>query len=221
METPEGVEFALSAAGLVARGLAFIIDWSIRGMVYLFGSIALLFWLGEAAPGPIAILLFLGEWFYPVLFEVRWRGQTPGKAGIGLRVVHADGTPVRLTASLLRNLLLAADFLPFAYGFGIASMASTRGFRRLGDLAAGTLVVYVPAARGAHPEPPEVSPEPPALALTTDEQRAVVAYAERAASLAPERADELAALAAPLGGTRRGLEAVAAHLLRGSSGTSP
>ena len=202
------------------RGLAYLVDISIRSFVYLFAAIALAFALGEAGLGPTLLVVFMTEWFYPVAFEVFWGGRTPGKAGLGLRVVHRDGTPIRLPASLLRNLLLAADFLPFSYGFGIASMVCDRHFRRLGDLAAGTLVIHGHDAQLPDIERGTATPTASPVLLDPEEQRAVIAYAERAPSLTAERAEELAGLATPLGGTRESLESIAAHLLgQGGIGT--
>lgn len=175
--------------------------------------ISLSLWLGEAALGPILLVIFGVEWFYPVAFEVLWKGQTPGKAALGLRVVHADGTPIRWQASLLRNLLLFADFLPLAYGFGIVSMLCDRSFRRLGDLAAGTLVIHRQDEKPTEWIHGDVVPIPPPILLDPQAQRAVIAFAERAPSLSPERVDELAAYAGPLGGTRQALDGIAAHLL--------
>ncbi len=213
VETPEGIELALSVAGVVPRGLAFLVDASIRSVIYIAASLGFFLWLGEAGTGPTLLVVFATEWFYPVAFEVLWGGRTPGKAGLGLRVIQHDGTPIRLPASLLRNLLLAVDFLPLAYGFAIVSMLCDRHFRRLGDLAAGTLVVHAPAASPFEQVDMDATPVPPPVALDSEEQRAVIAFAERAPNLTAARADELAALAAPLAGTRRELENIAAHLL--------
>ena len=190
-ETPEGVEIALRLAGPVPRALAFAIDLAIRAGLYL----ALLPLAGFAGVGVglLLLALFLLEWLYPVLFELR-TGATPGKRAMGLLVVHADGTPVGPSASLLRNLLRAADFLPVLYGLGLAAMLADRDFRRLGDLAAGTLVIHrdappLPAALPAHP------PLPPPAPLDLATQQAVLAFAERCRTLSPARQAELAALA--------------------------
>ncbi|MCP5055903.1 MAG: RDD family protein [bacterium] len=213
VETPEGIELALSVAGLVPRGLAFLVDASIRSVIYSAAALGFFLWLGDAAVGPTLLVVFATEWFYPVAFEVLWGGRTPGKAGLGLRVVHLDGTPIRLPASLLRNLLIAADFLPVAYGFGIVSMLCDRNFRRLGDLAAGSLVVHTRHEGLPDRVHADAAPFPPPIALDAEEERAVIAFAERAPSLSAARADELAGLATPLGGTRMDLEGIAAHLL--------
>ncbi len=198
---------------MVSRGLALMVDISIASLIYAVAGIAFAFWLGEAGIGPTLLVIFATNWFYPVAFEVLWNGRTPGKAALGLRVVHADGTPIRLPASLLRNLLLAVDFLPGAYFFGIVSMLVDGSSRRLGDLAAGTLVIHDPETREHGRLHLEAVPRPPPIPLDAAAQRAVLAFAERAPTLTEARAEELAALAGPLGGTREALEGVAAHLL--------
>jgi hypothetical protein len=143
--------------------------------------------------GVFLIVWFALEWLYPMVFEVYFDGATPGKRYLGLVVLHSDGTPVQLRASLTRNLLRAVDFLPFLYGFGLLSMVSSRDFQRLGDLAAGTVVVYRETvfAYGAIPEAP---PMPPLMPLTLAEQRVLIDLAARTPLLTAERAEELAAL---------------------------
>src|SRR5208282_5922974 len=98
--------------------------------------------------GLLLIILFLLEWFYPVAFEVLARGQTPGKKLMDLRVLRADGAPVGWSRSTVRSLLAFADFLPFGFAAGLTAMLVSRRFQRLGDLAAGTVVVHLaPASR--------------------------------------------------------------------------
>lgn len=192
METPEGIDLILRPAGLVSRSLAFVIDLLIRG-VLLIALFLLLDALGEFGSGVFVLALFLINWWYAVLFEVLHQGRTPGKQIMGLRVVHDDGTPVGWSASLLRNLLRFVDMLPFGYSVGAFACLQHPQFKRLGDLAAGTLVIYrdTPASRS---ELVDVAPVIPTVALTLDEQRAVLAFAERHNSLSAARAEELAGL---------------------------
>lgn len=197
VETPEGIDLVLRPAGLLVRALAFAIDLVIRGLI-LGVAFVLLGLLGQLGMGLGAIVFFLVNWWYMVLFEVLNQGRSPGKQFMGLRVVHDDGTPVGWAASLTRNLLRFVDVLPFAYAFGILSCLYSRTFKRLGDLAAGSLVVYrdVPMQR-----PPLVNAEPlrSPVALSLNEQRAVMAFSERQAELSAARRQELAAiLAEPL-----------------------
>ncbi len=198
IETPEGVELHLRAAGPVARVLAFSVDLLLRGVALFVLSIGLSL-IGNFGMGLFLIVVFLMEWFYPVLFEVLRNGETPGKRMFGLRVLNDNGTPVSWGPSLVRNLLRAVDFMPAFYGFGLASMLLNRDFKRLGDLAAGTIVVYQePALR--HIAIPDVPAIAPPLGLNLAEQRALITFAERSQRLTEVRSEELADLLTPLTG---------------------
>ena len=203
--TPEGIELMLRLAGPMPRAVAWVIDLFLR--VVVMGVLALLLMpLGGLGWGLWMIVAFFLEWLFPAVCEVWFGGATPGKKLMRLQVVHDDGTPVGWSAALTRNLLRAVDFLPMLYGLGLISMFVNRDNKRLGDLTAGTLVVYrdVPRAVGGIAHAPPLAP---AHALTLDEQRAVLDYAERAASLTPERAEELAELAPRLVGNASGTHA--------------
>ena len=202
--TPEGIELTLRLAGPAPRALAWLIDFSLRVAVLLLAAWVLgLF--GGFGWGVILILAFLLEWLAPAAFEVWADGSTPGKKTLGLMVLHDDGTPVDWPAAVVRNLLRAVDFLPVGYGFGLATMLLNRNFKRLGDIAAGTVVVYRPAAHKVLSIP--TAPAVPALrTLSLSEQRAVLDFAERSASLTPERAREIAELAVPISGAAPGRE---------------
>jgi uncharacterized RDD family membrane protein YckC len=195
VQTPEGIDLHLPVAGLVSRARAWLIDALIRGVIYAILALVLRF--GKTGVGLYLLALFIIEWFYPVLFEVLRGGQTPGKRAYGLAVINDDGTPVRWSGSLIRNLLRMVDFLPVMYGFGIVSILLNRDFKRLGDLAAGTLVVYQETRAGGG-APPKGDPLRPPYALTLEEQQAVIAFAERSGSLTAERSEELAQLSGPL-----------------------
>jgi uncharacterized RDD family membrane protein YckC len=193
VEAPEGILLQLRPAGVVSRTFAFLIDLFIRFGIFIALSIPLAA-MGGIGSALLLISLFLLEWFYPVVFELRMRGATPGKRALGLKVVMDSGLPVTPAASITRNLLRFADFLPFGYGFGLTSMLLRGDFKRLGDLAAGTLVVYEPT-RVRTPKLPAAAPRPPARALTTAEQAALIALAQRAPRLTEERVEELAGMA--------------------------
>jgi uncharacterized RDD family membrane protein YckC len=197
-ETPEGITIELRPAGLAARSLAFLIDQMIRfGLMYgalivvaLMGGVGVAFWI---------VFAFALEWFYAIPFELSRWGATPGKRALGLKVVMESGLPVTPAASLTRNLLRVADFMPLLYGFGMLSMLMRRDFKRLGDIAAGTLVVYQPQ-RANPPALSNVEPLAPARRLSARDQAAVIALAARASRLTSDRLDELAALAASVSG---------------------
>ena len=190
--TPELIELQLHPAGLLPRALAWSIDVAVRLGITMAVAIPLSM-LGRFGGGVMLLLYFLLEWFYPVLFEMLGNGATPGKRSLGLKVLNDDGTPVGWGPSLTRNLLRAADFLPFAYGIGIISMLTHHEFRRLGDIVAGTIVVYRDAL-GDRPAIANAAPLAPDEPLDRDTQRALLAFAERAHSLTPARQDELANL---------------------------
>ncbi|MEO5670273.1 MAG: RDD family protein [Ramlibacter sp.] len=195
-ETPEGIALSLRPAGLVSRSLAYVVDFAIRLAIF----IALALTVGALGGMGTAVLLvaYFGlEWFYPVVFELALGGATPGKRMMGLQVVMDSGLPVTLSASIIRNLLRAADFLPFLYAAGTACMLLRPDFKRLGDLAAGTLVVYCRNVR-LHGDVPSAEPLAPARPLGPREQMAIVSWAGRATRLTPERLEELARLAAPV-----------------------
>jgi uncharacterized RDD family membrane protein YckC len=206
--TPEGIELTLHLAGPVPRALAWTIDFFIRiGIVVVVMIPALQ--LGRMGWGIVLITAFFVEWLLPAWFEAAWHGQTLGKRALGLVVLNDDGTPVRWPAALTRNLLRAADFLPFFYGLGLLAMLANRDFKRLGDLAAGTVVVYQPERRVAAKKIPEAPAVVPPIALQLAEQRALRELAERSATLTKERFEELAELPTPLVGNLDGTRAAA------------
>jgi len=195
-ETPEGILLELRPAGLPARCYAFLIDLLVRlAILYAFEIAAIA--AGGIGVALNIILVFALEWFYPVIFELSRWGATPGKRSLGLRVVMDNGLPITPAASLTRNLLRVADFMPFLYTFAAVSMLLRRDSKRLGDLAAATLVVYQPKPAARIPLG-EIAPLAPAIALTPRDQAALIALAARATRLTEARVDELAALAAPV-----------------------
>ncbi|HYP88229.1 MAG TPA: RDD family protein [Polyangiaceae bacterium] len=213
IETPEHVVLSYHLAGPIRRGLAWGIDTVARGVVVLvFG---LLLGLSSAVDhdaagglkhGLLLVLFFLLEWGYFVACDMLMSGRSPGKKALGLRVVSSQGLPVGLGDSLLRNLLRGADFLPVGYVLGVVSMLVDARFRRLGDLVAGTLVIFEPKIR--YREPPRLSPPPsqaelswlPAhVELSASEREAIELFMLRVSELPAARSDELAdVLALPL-----------------------
>ncbi len=192
VETPEGVSLHLHPAGVMPRAAAWAIDFGVRIALVLALSMVMGL-LGEAGMGLSLLVMFMLYWLYPVLFEVLRDGQTIGKRVIGLRVIHANGTPVGWLASIVRNLLRTVDMLPVLYGFGvIAGLLDPQG-RRLGDMVAGTLVIHAPRAV-AWLAPPLVPVLQTGVTLASEEKAAIVAFAERGPRLTEERQEELAAL---------------------------
>jgi uncharacterized RDD family membrane protein YckC len=197
-ETPEGMLLELHPAGIPARFTAFLLDWLIRIAALWVAAVVRTVTGGVGTAGWL-IFLFALEWLYPIAFELTPAGATPGKRAVGLRVVMLNGLPVTPAAAIARNILRAADFLPFAYGAAIVTILLRQDCRRLGDIAAGTLVVHDTRPAAASPLS-EVSPVAPLRTLSLRDQAALVALAARAPRLTGERLDELAAMAAVVSG---------------------
>jgi len=190
VEIPGGIELEAQVVGPVPRFLAFLIDVVIRGALIFVAAIASLPF-GELGFGFWFIFWFLIEWFYPVLFEVFRRGQTPGKKALGISVVNDDLTPVTFGTSLVRNLIRTADFLPFFYLFGLITMLSNDRFQRLGDLAAGTLVISIRETTKTA-DISQIIPLAPSTELLRTEQTALVDFLQRSQQLSQPRQQELA-----------------------------
>lgn len=150
IDTPENVMFGYEVVGLGSRFIAAMIDTLLiiflQLIVYL-GLLVVVVSLGDGGMGGnwltavIILIAFLFLWGYYIYFETSWNGQTPGKKWAGIRVLRQNGMPVTLSEVIIRNLIRIVDFLPVLYGLGIVVMFADRQSRRLGDLAAGTLVV--------------------------------------------------------------------------------
>lgn len=143
--TPEAVLLEFSEAGLGSRSLAFLVDLGVRaGLLY-----GLLFALGVGGvvlDETVVVVALIAATFaallvYPVVCETLWNGRTPGKMVVGLRVVTVEGAPVRFRHAAIRSALGIVDFLVGAGAVAILSALATRQSQRLGDLAAGTIVI--------------------------------------------------------------------------------
>lgn len=192
VEIPGGINLDAEVVGPIPRFLAFAIDLCIRGViVFVLLMVAIPFGSFGVGGGFFLIFLFAIEWLYPVLFEVFWRGQTPGKKALGISVINDDLTPVSLGTSLVRNLLRTVDFLPLFYLAGLVTMLSNRHFQRLGDLAAGTLVISVRESARAAPVK-ELEPLAPSTSLLRREQTSIIDFLQRSPQLSEPRQQELA-----------------------------
>lgn len=207
VELAEGVEIRLRIAGPLPRTSAFLIDFLIRGLlltVLVIGSLLMGFAFGEnVSNGLILLAWFLIDWLYPVVFEAGRRGATPGKRIMNLRVVQASGSPVTFGQAVVRNFLRFVDCMPlFTYGFGMASCLATRRFQRLGDLAAGTLVVYAKVPlQSTHASDGAQDAIPVPMALSADEISTLALFEERAGLWSPARREEIANRASALSGS--------------------
>ena len=141
---PEGVTFSLPLAGPATRFLAWLLDLALTLALILALSAALrplLALVPGLGAGVSVLLLFAVPIFYGILFEGFWRGQTPGKRVLRLRVMDAGGLRLDFRQVVIRNLLRAVDILPQFYLVGGAACVFSRRAQRLGDLAADTVVV--------------------------------------------------------------------------------
>jgi uncharacterized RDD family membrane protein YckC len=158
VDSVTGVDVSLPIAGAGGRSYAFVIDWHIRLIVglgwYLAGTFL---WNGDFVLTPIrergsdsdamygwlvvipAVAIYL---LYHPVFEVAMHGRTPGKRMAGVRIVTRTGAVPGIGALLVRNLFRLIDSLPGAYCLGFAMVVLTAQHVRIGDLAAGTLLVY-------------------------------------------------------------------------------
>ncbi len=160
IDTPENVILDYQVAGIGSRFLAALADTVIITVLQALAYLAVLFtasalqgsvidWAVDNITWMLAIaglIAFAFLWGYYVFFEMLWNGQTPGKRWAKLRVIRTDGMPITAAESITRNLVRLVDFMPAYYGIGVLAMFLNDQARRLGDLAAGTLVVYDRAA---------------------------------------------------------------------------
>lgn len=164
--TPENVTFDYQVAGIGSRMIGALID-TLAIVLLLFmlnvllvmalnsiddnGAVAADFsddpgWLAGVIIAIYALINFSLIWGYYLIFELGWHGQTPGKRLAGTRIVKLDGSGPGFLEVAIRNLVRLVDFLPFAYALGFVVMFFNRDARRLGDFAAGTLVIRQPEA---------------------------------------------------------------------------
>lgn len=147
IQTPEGIEFPLTLAGPVSRCMAVLLDsFLVATASTVVGMFINAFRVVSAdIASALGILsFFLMSTGYPILTEYLWRGQTIGKRVFRLRVMDAEGFRVRFSQILIRNLLRYVDFLPAFYCTGGIFCLLSRHAQRLGDIAAGTIVVRDP-----------------------------------------------------------------------------
>jgi uncharacterized RDD family membrane protein YckC len=205
--TPEAVRLHFPEATVGSRGVAVLVDWALQSLI----GVALLVASGLSidAPGGIPdwvwvslllVFLFLLVFGYPISFETAWRGRTPGKALMGLRVVTVEGAPVRFRHAAIRAALGLVDF---AATFGVAGVVSSlvaKRNQRLGDFVAGTVVLR--ERTGAQPATAQRFTVPAAAAsfaegldpsgLTHRDYAAIRSYLLRVNSLAPHRREDVA-----------------------------
>jgi uncharacterized RDD family membrane protein YckC len=141
--TPEHVPLRLEAAGLGSRFLAWVADSTLIAGLIIASAMVLgtLGAVGGVGPAAITVVSFVVLWGYHIYFEMRHHGRTLGKRMLRLRVVDRRGLPITFQQSFVRNIARALDFAPILYGVGGVAALLDRHHRRLGDLAADTLVI--------------------------------------------------------------------------------
>ncbi len=151
IDTPEQVHLEFVLAGIGSRFMAAFLDTLIQlalylilfliGLAFAFTSRA----FGDSPKWVLAIgifAFFIINWGYYALFEIFWKGQTPGKRWAGIRVIKDSGRPINVFEAISRNLVRIFDWFPALYGVGVLTMLLNAKHRRLGDFVAGTLVVH-------------------------------------------------------------------------------
>jgi uncharacterized RDD family membrane protein YckC len=228
LDTPEAIDLAYDVAGIGSRFLAATLD------LLVVIALLILIAVGAVAVGQFGdagatlatvlftTLTFVLIWGYYVVFETVWRGQTPGKRALEIRVLKTSGQPIGFVDALIRNIVRVVDFLPVAYGIGVLSMFISSESRRLGDYAAGTIVVKerekvalrdlmasrVAVLPGAE-QPPIGESDPEELAwnlraLTPHDVHVVTELLTRAPSIPPQVRDRIASEVAPIVAERIG-----------------
>ena len=199
VDSVTGIDVALPVAGPGARAFAFLVDWHVRAVLALAWYVgAALIYNGRLSVAPplsssagwfagvLAPALAIYLLYHPVV-ELAMRGRTPGKRMAGVRIVARDGGAPTAGALLARNVFRLIDSMPLVYGVGLIAAVMTREHVRIGDMAAGTLLVYEGAEA---PAPIGV----PAAGSTLDAVGAeiVAELLQRWTALAPEARVQLA-----------------------------
>ncbi|MGI8794093.1 MAG: RDD family protein, partial [Acidimicrobiales bacterium] len=144
--TPEAVVLDFETAGLASRLLSGAIDIAVQFLlllVVIIGGVAVAegFGGGGVAAAAVYFAIFLTLFGYPAAQETLWRGKTVGKAAMGLRVVTADGLPVRFRHAAIRSMLGLVDKFLASGAIGLIAILVSGRNQRLGDLVAGTIVL--------------------------------------------------------------------------------
>lgn len=207
--TPERITFQYPLAGPFRRALAYLLDLVLWLALCMFATLVLMVLsLGSTAGvGLVFVAYFVLQWGYGAFCEAVFNGQTPGKRALGLRVVSDQGVPITGGQAVLRNLLWTVEWVwPFAFMPAIASMLLTRKFQRLGDLAAGTMVIVEvrPPRGGLRPIKDRAVLDlaammPARIDAGPELARALADYLKHRHRFGPSRREEMAAhLARPL-----------------------
>lgn len=193
-ETPEGVSLGLNPAGPLPRAMALLIDLVLQNIIIsvmtIVGRMLYFGGFGGVADGVFAIIIFVWFNFYFVYCEAKY-GKTLGKHILKLQVVSDTGRPIGFSTAFIRNLIRPIEFLPLFFGSALVVMLFNAKFKRIGDIVAGSLVVYnYQAANFSNIV--EKTPQPLPRSLKLEEQRTILEFGERSATISQARATELA-----------------------------
>jgi len=221
IETPEQTLLEFPLAGIGSRFLALALDTLLQAaafwvlaMILLAVAIPFSTFFNRVGIWALAITILLGfgiEFVYFALFEALWNGQTPGKRWTHLRVIKDSGRPISAYDAVLRNLLRIVDALPTMYAAGLITMIISRENKRIGDYAAGTVVVHekplqaVGSIWSAPASPPFSAPLGSSAQITVEELQLIEAFLDRRGSLAPDVRWAMARQIADRIGTRIGV----------------
>jgi len=160
VRTPEGVTFSFRLASPLPRAFARAIDLIVVGLLWILLGILvaiLELFVSNLAIAVYIVVAFIIQQGYAIALEYHWGGQTLGKRALGLRVLDENGFPPTFAQIVVRNLLRFADVLPIGYALGGSAALLSPRLQRLGDLAAGTVVIRTEVA--ALPDPRRIRPD--------------------------------------------------------------
>jgi uncharacterized RDD family membrane protein YckC len=199
IDTPEQVHLEFVLAGVGSRFMAAFLDSLILFALLLLVALSELVWVARPlfrgssnvwVDALATLMFFLVFWGYYIVFEIAWKGQTPGKRWAGIRVIKDTGRPINPFEAIARNLIRFVDYLPGFYGVGVVTMLLNSRNQRLGDLVAGTLVVHETSDRESSlffntPQNAAVA-MPQAANLTIQEAELIETFLSRRLDIPPE-----------------------------------
>lgn len=176
VETPEQININFKKAGIGSRFYAALLDTLLLGLLLFIGiyvNFTFISELGDIVGNWLAaiggVLIFAMYWGYYMVFEITTNGQSPGKMALGIRVIKEGGYPINFSDSAIRNLVRIVDFLPFFYGTGLLVMLINGNWQRLGDLAAGTIIVKT-SRKGLNKAGESLTPDTSHVDQSTEER---------------------------------------------------
>jgi uncharacterized RDD family membrane protein YckC len=199
IDTPEQINLEYELAGPGSRFMALFVDLMIQvlcaiAVVIVMGIAGIAFHPfrrgGTWMLALMVILTFAVQWGYFAIFEILWKGQTPGKRQAGIRVINETGRAVSVYEAVARNLLRVVDALPGPYAVGAIVMFFSPQSKRIGDYVAGTVVVH---DRGNEEEAiffntraDDAAEDINYATLTTDDLQVMETFLQRRLELPPE-----------------------------------